>query len=542
MRFSKLIILIVCLVVACFSMCSLSRHKKADLVIANGPDPRSLDPAAVTALADGRILSALFEGLLELDPETLAVTPAMAESLPVLSADGLTYAFTLRDGLTWSDGVAIDSYGLRWSFLRFLDPRTGARFTDPLLNVRGAKAFNKSGGDSLASEVGIRCEGPKILIFELESPLPSFPSLLTLFPLYPVPKHVVEVVGDAWTQKAHMVSNGPFVLKEWRLRDRVRVAKNPRYRLADHVKLQSIDYLCVESPATMLNLLVADRADIIVDVPTSAVPAINSQLVPQTGAQWFPQLRIGTYYFAINLGRPPLDQVLVRRALSRAIDREAITRSLLRAGELPATTFVPPGVACGTIDYRPPIDVIGTWETPERLLQAGLSLAGLEKSDFKLELIYSTSEANDQPIAELVQEAWSQLGLQVRLVNLDSGSVRDTIRRGQFQVARASWIGDYNDPSTFLDLLVSNGARNPGGWSDVRYDSIVLEDARKSRDDDVRADLYRAAESILMDQAVIIPIHHYVSRSLVRSDVGGFFPNIMDWHPPRGLFRTEVHR
>jgi oligopeptide transport system substrate-binding protein len=514
----------------------------ADLVIANGADPRSLDPAAVTALADGRILSALFEGLLDLHPKSLAVVPAMAEALPEVSGDGRTYTFRLRQGLVWSDGVPIDAEGLRWSFLRFLDPRTGARFTDPLLAVVGARAFNASGGSLRAEAVGIHADGPRILRFELEAPLPTFPSLLTLFPLYPVPRHVVEKHGDAWTRKEHFVSNGPFTLSEWRLRDRVRVVRNPRYRDTEAVHLRSIDYLCVESPATMLNLLVAGRADIIVDVPTSAVTAIATEFAPESGAAWLPELRLGTFYLAVNLNRPPLSNRKVRRALSAAIDRRAITQVLLRAGEQPATSFVPRGVACGTSMYEPPTEILAAPLEPSALLKEGLAELQMDLNEASIELIYSTTEATDQPIAELLQESWTSLGLRVRLVNLDSASARDAIRRGQFQIARASWIGDYNDPSTFLDLLVTGGARNPSGWSNPRYDELVTQLARTTRNDVERAGHYREAESILMEEAVIIPVFHYVSRSLVRRGVLGFYPNVLDWHPPKGIRILEDQR
>lgn len=515
---------------------------EAELVIANGPDPRSLDPAAVTAMADARVLSALFEGLLNAHPATLEPVPGLAAALPAISADGLVYTFPIREGLVWSDGEPLDAEGIRWSYLRFLDPRTAARFTDPLTGVRGAARYHREGGAELREAVGIRAPSPRELVIELEEPLPSLPSLLTLFPVYPVPRHLVEAHGDRWTKPGIMAGNGPYKLEEWKLRNRIRVVRNPRYRNAKDVSIASIDYLCVESPATMLNLFVAGRADIITEVPASAVDALRKIYGPQAGGRFDPALRIGTYHLKINHLHPPLDQIEVRQALSAAIDRRAIAESIMRAGERPATSFVPAGVACGDAVYQPP-----SLRDPPRtaagdLLRRGLDKAGIPVDSFVLELIYSTSEATDQPIAELIQEAWSSLGIRVRLANLDSGSVRDAVSRGRYQIARASWIGDYNDPSTFLDLYVTGGARNQSGWSKSRYDKIVLQQARRARTGAERARLYREAESILLEDVALIPVYHYVSRSLVRRGIDGFHPNILDWHPPEFLRITEPRR
>ena len=511
------------------------------LRIANGPDPASLDPAGTSSLAEGRVLSALFEGLLGTDPKTLEPVPGLAAALPTVSSDGLTYTFPIREGLRWSDGQPLDASSLRWSFLRFLDPKTAARWTDPLMGVRGAAAYNAEGGDELRESVGIRAPDAQTLVFELEHPLPVFPNLLTLFPLFPVPRHVIEKHGSMWTRPRNFVSNGPYKLVHWKLRDRIRVRKNPHYRNPGQVKIPVIDYLCVESPSTMLNLFVAGAADIITEVPTSAVQEVKALYGPPHGAGFEPGMRLGTYYYVVNTGHPPLNSRSVRRAMSLGIQRKTIAEGVMRAGELPARSFVPPGTRCSGPIYEPPLQEELNEADARALLRKGLLEIGADPENPPIiELMYSTSEASDQPIAELVQERWTRLGLRVRLVNLDSGSVRAAVRRGNFQIARSSWIGDYDEPSTFLNLYTSDGARNQTGFASARYDEIIKELAPRTRDGAKRSVLYKEAESLLVQDAVIMPLYHYVSRSLKHGGVDGWWTNVLDWHPPQFLaFKDE---
>ncbi|MAG58718.1 MAG: hypothetical protein CMJ83_20710 [Planctomycetes bacterium] len=503
----------------------------ADLVIANGPDPRSLDPAVTTAIADGRVLSSLFEGLLDVDPRTLEPVPALAATMPEVSEDGLTWTFAIRDGLKWSDGEPLDATGLRWSFLRFLDPSTAARFTELLYGVRGAKAFNDTGDGQDA--VGIEAPDARTLIFRLERPVPHFAAILTLFPLYPVPRHAVLRFGAQWVKPEHYVCNGPFRPVFWRVRDRIRVVKNPHYRCADEVALQTVDYLCTESAAAQLNLYVNDRADIITEVPTAAVPELIRRYGEDATGEFRPTARLGTFFYRINTTRSPFTNRKVRLALSLAVDRQSIVENVTRAGELPARSLVPPGTRCASVEYEPPLVARFDLARAKTLLAEGLQELNLTVADVPVfEVLYS-ADVVDQAVAEVLQKQWETLGLRCRLVNMDGGSIRTAIRQLDYAIGRSSWIGDFNDPSNFLELFVSDSGGNRTGFEDAAYDSSITEAAPRAASDAERARLFRAAETRLLAEAPFIPIYHYVSRSMVKPWVRGYHRNVLDWHPPR---------
>ena len=506
---------------------------RADLVVANGPDPQSLDPAVTTAIPDARVLSSLFEGLLDTDPETLEPVPALARAMPEVSDDGLTWTFKLRPDLVWSDGEPLDAHGLRWSFLRFLDPKTAARFTELLFGVRGAQAFNASGQGG--EDVGIRAPDPETLVFQLVRRQPYFPSILTLFPLYPVPRHTILRHGDAWVKPENFVCNGAFKLVMWRLRDRIRVERNPRYREADQVTLKSIDWLATDSPSTQLNLYIEGTCDIITEVPTSAVPELTRRYGPEATGEFVPTARLGTFFFRINTTRPPFTNAKLRRALSLAVDREAIVENVTRAGEAPAGSFVPPGTRCGEALYEPPILCRHDLDLARQLLAEGLAEEGLTPATMPVfEVLYS-QDVTDQAIAEVLQDQWETLGVRCRLVNMDYGSIRSAIRKLDYAIGRSSWIGDFNDPSNFLDLFLTGSGGNRTGFSDARYDRDVRENALAAKTSAERGRILRAAEERLLQQAPIIPIYHYVSRAMVKPWVKGFTRNVLDWHPPRWL-------
>jgi len=509
-----------------FGKTSLTR---ADIVVANGPDPRSLDPAVTTAVADGRLLSSLFEGLLEPDPRTLEPIPAIAAGPPHVSRDGLTWTFSIRENLQWSDGESLEAAGLRWSFLRFLDPKTAARFTELLYPVVGAREYNRTGTGR--ENVGIHATA-HTLTFELQRPVPHFPSILTLFPLYPVPRHAVERWGPRWVKPEHFVCNGPFKPAFWRLRDRIRVVRNPRFREASTVSVKTIDYLCTESATTQLNLYVNDDADIITEVPTSAVPTLLRRYGPRATGEFVPTSRLGTFWYRINLAHPPFTNQNVRLALSHAVNRVAIVQNVTRAGELPASSFVPPSTRCADVVYRPPRGIHHDLDQAKKLLARGLRELGMSIEDLPLfEVLYSSGIV-DQAIADVLQQQWSALGFRCRLVHMDGGSIRNAVARRDYTVARASWIGDFNDPSNFLELFTGRDGYHTG-FADPDYDELVLRRAPLARSGAERDAIYREAEERLLSSGVVIPIYHYASRSMVKPWIGGVFRNVLAWHPPR---------
>ncbi|MFW6124540.1 MAG: peptide ABC transporter substrate-binding protein [Pirellulales bacterium] len=397
--------------------------------------------------------------------------------------------------------------------------------------------------------VGIRAFDRRTLQIRLRYPVPYFLSLMGFYPFSPVNRRCVETYGyPAWTRPENIVGNGAFRLKFRRVRDRIRLVRSDTYWNRDAVKLETVDALAVKSATTMLNLYLTGQADWIPTVP----PEVVGQLLDRDPGDFRPAPYLAIYYYLLNTGKPPLDDVRVRRALALAVDRQQITEELLRCGQTPAYSMVPPHIG-RYVPYEPatllgePNDAAGgknPGQTPppdgripspeSRLRRARqlLAEAGYPRGRGAppMDILYNTSETH-RAVAELIQSQWKRnLGLDVGLSNQEWGAYLAARREGRFQLARAGWIGDYVSPRTFLDLFSSDNPQNHSGWSDPQYDRL-LRRAQYERDIDRRMRLYHRAEEILMQRLPVIPLYVYVSQSMVRPYIKGFFPNIQDVHP-----------
>lgn len=372
--------------------------------------------------------------------------------------------------------------------------------------------------------VGIRAPDSHTVEFRLRHPVPYFLRLLGFYPMSPVHRGCLETHGyPAWTKPENIVANGPFRLKFRRIRDRVRLVKSPTYWDRDHVQLDVVDALAVTSYATMLNLYMTGQADWITAVPPEVIP----ELMRRRQGDFHPAPFLGTYYYLLNTTKPPLDDPRVRRALGLALDKREVVAAVTRAGQQPARSFVPTGLS-DYVDYKPAL--CGAYDPAEaaRLLaEAGYPGGrGLPK----LEILYNTSEAH-KAIAVLIQTQWKRsLGVDVSLTNQEWAAYLVATRKKNYQVGRAAWIGDYPDPNTFLDMWVSDGPHNNTGWSNREYDRLI-QAAQQEQDTTRRMEFFHRAEQILMDEMPIIPIYSYVTQSMVRPYVQGFYHNIQDVHP-----------
>jgi len=516
MSFARsLFLVLLCTFVAC------TRTPRADVVVGNGPDVRSLDPALAQAVSDARVLSSLFEGLVTPDPDKGVPKPGMAERWEQV---GLRWRFFLRADLVWSDGTPISAEDLRWSYLRYLDPATGAPLGDFLDSVRGARACRL--GQLPAQDVAIEAESPRILGIELASADPCFLQQLAQFPLLPVPRHVVEQHGSAWTQEEHFVSNGPFILQERRLKDRVRVRKNPRWHGASTVRSERIDWLALSNPSTLLNLYVADEIDISMDVPLSAVPTLLAGGAESIGNELRRDPRLAGYFLRINVRAPGFQDARVRRALSLMVDRDELTASVLRGGEIPAATFTPPNIHCGGLPFVGIAPPSATRQTILALLLDGLRAQGLHELPL-FELSISTDPVDAQ-IGEWLQQRFQSFGLRCRILALDGQSLRARMSSGEYALARSTWIADFDDASNFLEVFAGGASTNRTGWSHADYDALLAQ-ARRATSATERLTTLIAAETLLLEESPLIPLFHLVSRTLVKPRVRGFHPNPLEW-------------
>jgi ABC-type oligopeptide transport system substrate-binding subunit len=484
----------------------------------NGAEPEGIDPGVISGQPDGRVARAIFEGLTLPNPRTLEPEPAQAYRWET-SADGRTYTFHLRPGLEWSDGTPLVAEDFRWSWIRVLRPETASRYASFLYPVLGAEDFNH-GRIRDERRVGIAAPDESTFVVTLAAPTPYFLFLTEYYTLLPVPRRVIETHGARWTRPEHVVGNGPFVLRSWRQGDRFVFEKNPRYWDAAHVRLDRVVALSLDDLNTMVNLY---KAGVVDWNPSGYVP---SQFIPYL--RGYSDYRSGIYqavaYYSVNVTRKPFDNVWVRRALASAMDREAIARGLLKGSRMPWGNFVPLGYP----GYpRPRPQIYDPARARECLARAGFPGG---RGFPTISILFNTSD-DGKRIAEAVQAMWGRtLGIRVQVLNQEWGSYLQSTVALQYDVARRSWIGDYLDPTTFLGTMASGDGNNRTGWSDPRYDRL-LRAAAVELDPAARMRTLAQAESLLLDQAPVIPMYHFATSEMLKPYVRGIEPTPLDVHP-----------
>ncbi len=493
----------------------------------NDGEAESLDPHKVAGAWEDRIIGDLFEGLLADDPAARPI-PGQASSWTV-SDDGLVYTFTLRPDARWSDGRPVTAGDFVYAFRRLLAPATAAKYASLLFTIAGAEAFN-SGTVTDPEAVAARARGPRTLEVRLAHPAPYFLDQLTHMTAYPVPRHVVDAHGDDWTKPGNIVTNGPYRLVDWQPQRAVTLTRNDAHYAAAEVAIATVVYLPIEDRTEALKRFRADEIDTYPQFPARQYRWLRANLPDETRVAPY----LGIYYYPINIHRPPFDRREVRRALALAIDREIITERITGVGEVPATSFVPPG----TLNYRPAFEPALGWPAERRLAKARRLLAAAgygPETPLRFVLRYNTSE-NHRQVAIAIAAMWKQaLGVEVELFNSEVTVHYNALQHQDFEVARAAWIADYNDAQNFLFLAESSsGKLNYPRYANPDYDRL-MDQAALTQDPAARGELLHQAEAILMHDMPYIPIYYYVSRNLVSTRIKGWVDNIEDRHRSRWL-------
>ncbi len=508
----------------------------ADLTVLNGPEPSSLDPLLVTGIEELRAVLPLFEGLTRPDPVTARAIPGLAEHWEI-SPDGRVYTFRIRSNAVWSTGEPIRASDVVYSWRRVLEPTNACQYAGLLFPVRGAEDYLLGRATDFSS-VGVHELSPLLLRVELANPCAYFLDLCAFQTLSVVPQRAIESYGDAWILNARPLPvSGPYQLDFWRLNDRVRLRRNDRYWDASHTPTRIVDLVSVTAPSTVLNLYLRHQADIIWDkplVPTELMP----ELQKRPDFHSFPIL--GTYFLRINVTRPPLDDVRVRRALVLATDKRRLTERITSSGEEAADHLVPTVTANylrGTGQHHDP-------DAARRLLaEAGFPGGrGFPEVDFLIDSAAGgASRVNERTGVEL-QSMWQrELGIRIVIRRMEKKAFLVAQRSLEYTVSRSSWIGDYNDPTTFLDLFRSDNGNNRTGWTNPRYDAL-LDSAAREPDLGRRAELLRDAETLLVrDEAPVIPLWFEVGFALFRPDeIRGVYANPLDTHPLNAIEKARV--
>jgi oligopeptide transport system substrate-binding protein len=485
-----------------------------------GSEPTDLDPHVVTSLSEARILPALFEALVNFDPDTLAPTPGLAERWEI-SADGLTYTFHLREA-RWSNGEPITSQDVADSWRRILTPSLGADYAYFFYLIRGAEDYHK-GRTKDFTQVGLAAPDARTLIVSLTHPAPYFLQILLNSPWRPVNVRAIAKVGDAytrgtrWTRPENIVTSGPFRLREWTPHQHIRVEKSPTYWDAANVKLAGAAFYPTDSVDAEERAFRAGQLHATYSVSLSKLATYRRDQPASLRMDDY----VNTFLFRLNTRKAPLDNAALRRALSLAIDREIITEKILKGGQKPAASFTPPNIP----GYTPPARPLRDLETARRLLAeagypGGQGLAPLE-------ILYNNSEIN-RIVAEAIQEMWRRdLGVTATLVNQEYKVVFANRRTGNYQILLGDWVADYLDPTTFLDLWRSDSGNNHTGWGSADYDAL-MDRANRTVDPAQRAAILQQAEALMLDSAPIIPIYFNTHVYLLSPSVRGWKPSPMD--------------
>lgn len=497
------------------------------LIMGNGADPASLDPNLATGLGDAKILNAIFEGLVSADEESLKTIPAAARKWTV-SEDGKTYTFYIDPNARWSNGDKLSAKDFEFAWRRILNPKLGAEYASMLFPIKNARDVSR--GLLPPEELGARALGDDIFEVRLERPTPYFLDMLyhcAFFPLHEatLKKFNAQSSRDAiWTRPQNIVSNGPFILKEWRINEKVEVVKNPFYRESESIFLQKIIFLPISNVNTEDRAFRAGQLHLTESVAPSRLGEISAS-APETlrNAPW-----LGVYYYAINNSRPPLDNPRVRKALSMAIDRRLIISNFLKGGQNPAFSFVPFGMADFDETFDEEKFISENAEEAKKLL----SEAGFPdgKNFPKIRISYNTSEQH-KPIAEAIQRMWKKhLNIDAELYNLSWPAYLSARSEGDFEISRASWVADFAAPESFLHIFRSESGLNHGKYSNKKFDEL-LDSAEKAKTSEDRFSKLREAESILVkEDAAIIPIYFYKKVHLVSPILQNWKENALDYH------------
>ncbi len=515
----------------------------AGFTVQYGSNPETLDPALNSAVDGGNTIITVFETLLIINENNEAV-PGQAESWTT-SEDGLTWTFTMRDGLKWSDGTDLNAKDFEYSFKRMADPATAAPYAETCLGMiegfEEAAGFPDADGNPTvepnldALNVKASDDG-KTLTIVLAYPCSYFDKIVAFAAMSPVQKATVEANGDAWcTSPDTYVCNGPFMITEWTPSERIVLTKNPNYVGGwDSSKIvsESITLLLLEDSSASFAAYNSGEAVLIKDVPTDEIPSLTKA---EDGGDFYVDTILGTYYVSLNLKRDAFKDAKVRKALALAIDRDYVANTIMQGTYSTADSIVGPGIVDeqgyfhdnGNAPY-----ISADYEANLAEAKKLLAEAGYPNGEGYPTIEYSCNDAGYHvPLAEYLQQAWGDLGITLTISKMEWSSFTAARRAGEYDVARNGWVMDYNDPSNMLDLFCSGNGNNDGKYSNPEFDAAI-EASRVADVTEHFAQLHKA-EDILMEDTGCLPIAYYNDYWLQSSSLKGI------WHSPYGYWYLQ---
>lgn len=499
------------------------------LLVGNGTEPKDIDPQIVTGLAETNVARAIYEGLVNPNAKTFMPEGGVAERWDI-SEDGKVYTFYLRTNARWSNGEPFTAEDFVKSYKRMLSPRLMTEYADMLFPIKNAKAY-RDGSIKDFADVGVKAITPHTLEISLENPTARLLNMMlhpSWFPVY-LPEIEAngdpESVGNHWTLvNDTIVTNGAFRLKAWKFWEVIEVEKNPYYWNVENVALNGVKFFPMENVYTEERAFRTGQLHITETLPPPKAQEYIKSKSPYLRSETY----LGNYYYLINTTEKPFDDPRIRLALSLAIDRRQITESVMRGGQAPAYAFTPPNTAGYTSDAQLEESIS---HARELFAKAGFPDG---KGFPTFTILYNTSDAH-RTIAEAIQQMWRKnLNVNVELLNQDWKVYLDARNNQKYDVCRAGWIGDYNDPETFLGIFTSGNGNNHSGWKNEAFDRLI-EQSQSAVLQNERYEKFQEAEKILLEESPLIPIYYYRSLYLLHPSVKGWYPNPMKWIPYKDI-------
>ncbi len=504
----------------------------AGFTVQYGSNPETLDPALNSAIDGANTIITVFEPLLIIN-ENNEVIGGQAESWTT-SEDGLTWTFTMRDGLKWSDGTDLNAKDFEYSFKRMANPDTAAPYAETCLGMIDGFDAAQS-GDPDALNVKASDDG-KTLTIVLSYPCSYFDKMAAFATMSPVQQATVEANGDSWcTSPDTYVSNGPYMITDWTPSERIVLSKNPNYVGGwDSSKIVSdtITLLLLEDSSASFAAYNSGEAVLIKDVPTDEIPSLTKA---EDGGDFYVDTILGTYYVSLNLQRDAFKDAKVRKALSLAIDRDYVANTIMQGTYTTADSIVGPGIVDengyfhdnGNAPY-----ISADYEANLAEAKKLLEEAGYPNGEGYPTIEYSTNDAGYHvPLAEYLQQAWGDLGITLTINKMEWSSFTPARRAGEYDVARNGWVMDYNDPSNMLDLFCTDNGNNDGKYSNPDFDAAI--DASRVADSAEHFAQLHKAEDILMEDTGCLPIAYYNDYWLQSPALKG------TWHSPYGYWYLQ---
>lgn len=500
-------------------------HPTQKLVKNNGAEPQSLDPHKIQGVPESNIARDQFEGLTiaNLDGE---IIPGVAESWE--SDDGKVWRFKLRKDVKWSNGEPVTAQDFVYSWQRLVDPNTASPYASYLEYAHVENVTDIINGKKSPTELGVKAVGDDIFEVTLTESIPYLDKLVGHIVLAPVHRATVEKFGNQWTNSKNFVGNGAYKLKDWVVNERIVLERNPEYWNNDKTVIEEVTLLAITSENSAVNRYRSGEIDMTLTIPVELFSKLKKELPKDVKITPY----LCTYYYEINNQMPPFDDARVRTAVKLALNNQIITNKVVGQGQQPAYGFTPPFI--NDMDAIEPewfqLEQTERNEMAKKLLEE----AGYNHSNpLTFKLLYNTSESHKKVAIAAASILKQNAGINMQLENQEWKIFLDSRQQGTHQIARGGWCADYNEPTTFLNIMLSNSSNNSSHYKSPEFDQVI-KDAVTAKSVDDRMKAYQKAEQILDKDSVIIPIYYYVNSRLVKPYVGGYTGN-----DPLGNFYTK---